>query len=353
MSSADGHRCWECSEPLGERWVEKSDVLECLGVNNLTGVFPGISIPLEIRFINDGVNVGFDKAKYKLLPVEERRRVQKIQKKIAKLQAWHYQKKTGLHPTRRCLYVVNEFSNMWLGTIDYMDCGHCFQLMHEAMILLKCPKAPDGSWDDWTYDIFAVYDEPVEDNEFENRSILIDLPILKYNSQRLWPLDLVAGEIFNTAFNDSGDGDGYYPGDLTRSRDEMSDNDGAEGIQGPDPVVCWRFFKSTCKVCCFQVADPPKGSPRHCLACYYFLDVLNQLVTLFCKPDCVGSKWNSNRPSWPSRCVEPIITDFNDYDAETKWNIIYQEGCCDAEEIMPVAQAHWDSVPKRKFGELS
>jgi hypothetical protein len=165
MGSADEHHCWECSEPLSKGWVEKSDVLECLGVDNLIGVFPGISIPLEIRFINDGVNVGFDKAKYKLLPVEERRRVQKIQKKIAKLVAWHHQKKTGLHPARRRLYVVNEFSNMWLGTIDHMNCGHCFQLMHEAMTLLKCPKAEDGGWDDWKYDIFAVYDEPTQDNE--------------------------------------------------------------------------------------------------------------------------------------------------------------------------------------------
>lgn len=194
-----------------------------------------------------------------------------------------------LHPLRRRLAILNEFSQMYLGTIDYVQCGHCYQLVHEALAALDIKE------NEWQNDLMEHFPEYVkEDDQPVNNNVLSDLPIKDYANNPLWKLEVVCGDIFRTEFIDTGEGDGYFPHDLFDKRDYQVED--TEDIDGPDPVLCWRFFKTTCKVCNYQVAP----SKAHCLACYYFLDVLNELVASLCPIECWESEWNQVR-RWPRK----------------------------------------------------
>lgn len=98
---------------------------------------------------------------------------------------------------------------------------------------------------------------------------------------------------------------------LFRSCDELVDQDpilaAREHIKNS---VCFRFFKSNCNLCGYQAAPAPDGS--HCIGCYYFVNVLNELMGSLtlrdCEPQCLDRDVNQVK-QWPrsrvkTRCLE-------------------------------------------------
>lgn len=347
--------CMECMDPP-HTFFKKSD--SELFLNRIKGEQDQIStldpyINLDIQWINEGGNITFVKHFVNSLTKEKRQRFQalyqKVEKKLVKFVAW-FNQNHKLHPARRRLYIVNEFSLMWLGSISSMQCGHCVQLLRDAAekieeIYSPLPNHEENDLEDIIYEKYHL----------TNPNILKELPLVNYQFEPLWSVDLFEDYPFLTKYDDDDDGSGYNPGDLT-SANGCLEEEALESIKEPKPVVCWRFFKTACKMCGYQVAPAPQNSKAHCLACYYFMDVLNQLAATLCKPECRGSKRNLNRINWPKRkMVDTHYVDFNLLDQQTKFAIIYQEGAVEAELMMPAALESFEnhlSILKRKHGEL-
>lgn len=137
-----------------------------------------------------------------------------------------------LHPRRQRLwtwYDVN-FSS-W----DYVRCGHCERLVIAALGL------PDSN-----YDLFDEYDEP--------------FPGTLYDGTRV-------EDLWDWPFID----EAYEIGDEPPLCTWVT-------VNSLDDRFCWRFFISNCERCHYKVWPAPPGSQSHCLACYYFEHVLNELM---------------------------------------------------------------------------
>lgn len=372
MNHQDEHDglCMECMDPP-HTFFKKSD--SELFLNRIKEEQDQIStldpyINLDIQWINEGGNITFAEHFVYSLTKEKRQRFQalyqKVEKKLVKFVAW-FNQNHKLHPARRRLYIVNEFSLMWLGSISSMQCGHCVQLLRDAADQLEEIHGPLPDYED---DLENLENVIYEKYHLENPNILKELSLVNYQSKPLWSVVLFEEYPFRTQYDDSDDGSGYNPGDLTSANGCLNE-EGLESIEGPEPVVCWRFFKTTCKVCGYQVAPAPQDSQAHCLACYYFMDVLNQLAATLCKPECSASERNIIRVVWPKRkVVDTHYVDFNLFDQQTKFAIIYQEGAVEAELMMSTAEESFKShlsiqsnIPKpldnpslgkRKHGQL-
>lgn len=207
--------------------------------------------------LNEGIHLaGLEYLDMDLLPLREL---------VRDVQYQHFTHLCALHPARRKLWHWFDFSLMPLGDPD-INCGHCTALVHQHFY--------DNN-DNYTFDI-DDYSEPEEEET-----------VLNYKGETVSIWKVSDGETF-------GDDPPYYP---ALSLEEFCFGSG---------WVCWRFLVTDCVSCKYQVAPSPFVDD-HCLACYFFLTVLNELVACqakrFCPASCLKSTWNQGVKQWPYRCI--------------------------------------------------
>lgn len=145
-----------------------------------------------------------------------------------------------LHPKRRCLWTWYDLGCMWLDFGYSVRCGHCVRLCLSELLL------PDVARLD---DVLELLDEELDG---------LDIPdyLVSYSGQ---PVDtwLVVDES-----HDWGDDPPFYAAASVNNLDQF----------------CWRFFIAQCNHCNYRVWPAP-STLDHCLACFYFRHVLNELMT--------------------------------------------------------------------------
>lgn len=137
-----------------------------------------------------------------------------------------------LHPRRRHLWCWYEYVQLFMPDAR-VQCGHCLMLAMEAL------------------------DAPTADEVWELADTADDRTVQGFGGQRVELADLADPEA-----HDFGDDPPYFPALSYNNMDEF----------------CWRFFISDCRLCGYRVAPCTAACQCHCLACHYFLHVLNELV---------------------------------------------------------------------------
>ena len=140
-----------------------------------------------------------------------------------------------LHPRRRRLWTWYELEGK-CNFGEYVRCGHCERLVIAALGL------PDSD-----YDCAIEYEEAFPGTLYDGTFVenLYDGPYI----------------------------DEYY--DIGEDPPLCAD----VTVSSLDDRFCWRFFISDCDHCHYKVWPSTSGS--HCLACYYFEHVLNELMNKF------------------------------------------------------------------------
>lgn len=238
-------------------------------------VGPKENWPLD--FMNGGIqlkNASFKKMNF--LPLRELLRRVSWATSLCDTDWQQQQHLTGwalLHPRRRHLWFPSEFSVLCLGSENDLECGHCRQLCSQFCIDAEFCRVEEN------FDP----DDLLGDLEFDD-----DCKILNYAQQ------VILVEPLLDQVDSFGDDPGYYPQIAVSSTNDINKG-----------TVCWRFLKTTCERCGYQVALGPPGN--HCLACYYFMHVLNELVASLtrrdCPTDCLHHPFNKMVAQWPHRII--------------------------------------------------
>ncbi len=183
-----------------------------------------------------------------------------------------------LHPRRRKLWHPYEYTQLCLQDPD-VECKHC-QMLEAQYFRDK-------------------YSVPITHNMMDYFWINEDLPDIdeddvleNFDKQ---PIQLQSIVDHSEGFGDDPD---YYP---TLAIQDFSLQSG---------TVCWRFLKTECTFCGYRVLPSPVKD-RHCLACYFFRDVLNELTasltSLICRlKSCLEDPWNATVKQWPHRRIEKL-----------------------------------------------
>jgi hypothetical protein len=219
-----------------------------------------------------------------------------------------------LHPRRRRLWV--RFSPKSIVSRDDLAilCGHCYNLFNLNLLENGNNQSPSEYYSEEDWIINNYQGNPIKSECMEDAIFLGDKDNLDeyHTSATVLP--------FPTK---------------NESRKEC--------------CICWQFFISKCGNCEFDITmcNPIYNNKKfHCLGCYYFEIVLNQLhsaLTLsHCGTKCMDNKWNKDTKQWPFRRIEPKITDFCIYSKDIQWSIIVQESDMLADEIYIDAQAGWN-----------
>jgi hypothetical protein len=230
---------------------------------------------LPIQFLNDGMffREGLEFDEMDQLPLRQ----VLLAAQWARQLVWNTRQDSWvsrLHPRRRHLWHLNEHYFMWLGHESAVLCTHCDALIIQLGI--DSYSVPvDGDFTDYFYN-------PAFTEIMEAEANVIKL------------LDYAGREVFAD--------------DLIDQTDEFGDDPHYHPVLAYQPfplttgTVCWRFFKTKCQRCSYEVAAAPAASKEHCLACYYFRHVLNELLASLTKRDCPAAclslSFNQAR-QWP------------------------------------------------------